>query len=280
MIVRREIVSLVVATCAFFSPATSMAASKEECMDSHGRGQDMRDRGQLVRARQMFVACAQSSCPALVQGDCARLGEELSHLVPTVTFGARDAAAGDLPNTTVYVDDVLMTSRLDDGRSHEVDPGKHMVRFVHGGKETTVKIVLNQGEKGRLVVATFVEEGASAPASSSSSSSSSESSAPKRSVFPLVVAGVGGAAAITGGVLFGIGMSGVPGNCNSGSHECAAPPGDSSIDKAQSSMSLANVGVIIGGVGLVTLVSGLVWYFATPPTSSARGYAPSPFITF
>ncbi len=65
--------------------------------------------------------------------------------MPSVTFSARDGSAADLPVTTVYVDDTLMTSRLDDGRTYELDPGKHTVRFVHEGKETSLKVVLNQG---------------------------------------------------------------------------------------------------------------------------------------
>jgi hypothetical protein len=176
-----------------------------------------------------------------------------------------------------------MTSRLDDGRSHEVDPGKHVVRFVHAGKETTVKVVLNQGEKGRLVVATFVDDQPSASSSTSSSSASADlSSTPKRPIFPLVVAGLGGAAAVTGGVLLGVGMSGVPSNCNVGSRECAAPANDPSLEKAQSSMSLANVGLAVGIAGAVTLIGGLVWYLASPPSgaSSQRGYAPTPYVTF
>lgn len=277
-------VAFTVAAVALVAPARESRAgskdTKEECTDAHGKGQDLRDKGQLVRARQMFVACAQSSCPSLVQGDCARLGEELSHLVPTITFSARDATAADLPNTSVYVDDVLVTSRLDDGRAFEVDPGKHVARFVHAGKEASVKVIVAQGEKGRLVVATFADENVPMPTTPPPSSDASSSS--HRPVFPLIVAGLGGAAAITGGVLFGLGMSGVPGNCSVGSHECAAPASDPSIDKAQSSMTMADIGLGVGIAGAVTLIGGLVWYFASPSGSggSQRGSAPSSVITF
>jgi hypothetical protein len=125
------------------------AASKDECLEAHGRGQDLRDAGHLTSARQTFLACAQSSCPAIIQADCARFSEDLDRLVPTVGFAARDPGGVDLPDTTVYVDDQLVTMRLDDGKSYDLDPGKHVVRFAHGGRETTVTVVLNQGEKGR-----------------------------------------------------------------------------------------------------------------------------------
>jgi hypothetical protein len=245
------------------------AASRDECVDAHGKGQELRDKGLLTRAKLQFMTCAQSSCPALVQADCARFGEELAHIVPTVTFGARDASAGDLPNTTVYVDDTLMTTRLDDGKSYELDPGKHVVRYLHDGRETTMKVVLNQGEKGRLLLATFVDPSAPKKAAPEAIDPPPPE-APKRPILPLVVAGVGGAALVTGGVLFGLGMSKVPSNCTFSTRECAGPPNDPSLDQARSGVSTANLGVTIGVAGAVTLVGGLVWYFLQPTGPDSR----------
>ena len=37
------------------------AASKDECLEAHGRGQDLRDAGRLTSARQTFLACAQNT---------------------------------------------------------------------------------------------------------------------------------------------------------------------------------------------------------------------------
>src|SRR5687767_8684398 len=90
--------------------------TKEDCLDAHGRAQEQRERGQLTRARQTFLACAQPACPGLVQADCAKNAEELAQLVPTITFSARDASAADLPQTSVHVDGALVASRLEDGR--------------------------------------------------------------------------------------------------------------------------------------------------------------------
>ena len=204
------------------------AASKDECLDAHSRGQDLREAGRLTSARQTFLACAQSSCPALIQADCARFSEELDRLVPTVSFGARDPGGVDLPDTTVYVDDQLMTMRLDDGKSYDLDPGKHAVRFVHEGRETAITIVLNQGEKGRSVVATFADPAAEAARSTPSLTpaaaqaaggpwgrSSSRASAPLRWS--------------TGAVLVVVGLKEVPSDCSVGSGQCIAPPGDPSI---------------------------------------------------
>ena len=240
----------------------AFAAPKDECLEAHGRGQDLRDKGQLSRARLAFTACAQSACPSVVQADCARLNEDLAHVLPTVTFVARDASAADLPATMVYVDDILVATRLDDGRSYEVDPGKHVLRYVHDGREATMKVVLNQGEKGRPLIATF----AGAPVASVHAPP--ESFEPvlesRRSSLPLVFAGAGGAATIAGAVLLGLGLGRVPASCDVSTNQCATAAGDPALAEAASGVSLANTGIAVGIAGAAFLVGGVVWYLLQP----------------
>jgi hypothetical protein len=259
-----EVVAIVGVACALFSLASAgecRAASKEECLDSHGRGQDLRDQGRLTVARQTFLACAQSSCPPLIQADCSRYGEELDRLVPTVSFAARDPEGADLPDTAVYVDDQIVATRLDDGKSYDLDPGKHVVRFAHGGRETTVTVVLNQGEKGRSVLATFADAAVAARAMPALPPSVATA---KRPIAPLLVAGLGAAAAVAGGVLMVVGIREVPSNCSIGSRQCTAAPGDPSFGEAHSGLSLANVGLGVGIGGAAVLVGGVVWYLLEP----------------
>ena len=284
IIALRSILSAALVLASTTVTTSSRAGSREECVDAHGRAQDLRDRNQLARARQTFLTCAQSSCPALVQQDCARYSEELAQLVPSVTFGARDASAADLPATSVYVDDVLLATRLDDGRSYELDPGKHLVRYVHDGRETTLKVVLNQGERGRLLVATFIDRAAGPPRRDTAVEPGSppilES---RRSVLPLVVAGLGAAGTITGGILIGVGASSVPDVCTTSTRECAAPANDPALAKAESGVRMQNAGIAIGVTGLLTAVGGLVWYLVQPTSvsdDSRRGRSFSPYLTF
>lgn len=273
----RYLVAVAITFTLFFAAGRAIAGSKEECLDAHGRGQDLREKGQLSRARQSFMACAQSACPPIVQADCARFGEELAHLLPTVSFAARDASAADLPATSVYVDDVLVTTRLDDGRTYEIDPGKHTVRYVHDGRETTIKAVVNQGEKGRTLVATF--PALSTPAPHAASETFEPVIESRRSAVPLVVAGFGAAAAITGGILVGIGMTSVPSTCSMSTNECATPPDDPALAEAHNAVSLTNTGIGVGVVGAALLVGGVVWYMLQPTQSveTRRGQRSNPF---
>jgi hypothetical protein len=250
------------------------APDKDECIAAHGQGQDLQEKGQLADARALFLTCAQSACPAMVQADCTRFAEEVGRLVPSVTFAARDARGGDIPDTSVRLDDKLVTSRLDEGKSFEVNPGKHTVRFSHEGKEVVQQVVINQGERGRVLVATF---GAAATAPDAPGAPGAPpapiGTAPppaSRSAAPLVLAGIGGAVVLAGGVLLLVGKSQIPSNCSLSSHDCAAPPDDASFGKARSAVGLMNAGGVVGGVGAAALAGGLVWYFTQSPAPAAR----------
>ncbi|NOU29311.1 MAG: hypothetical protein HOO96_15525, partial [Polyangiaceae bacterium] len=203
----RFVASIAALVCSAVPAVASAAPTKEQCVASHGLGQDLREKGQLVQARKTFLACAQASCPGVVQADCARFSEEIERITPSVSFAARDAKGADLPAASVYVDDQLVATRLDDGKSYDIDPGRHVVRFVQEGTETTLKIVLSQGEKGRTVLGTFAElhgdvsKAAPKAAPSASPPPSPEQPETHRPTLPLVVTLAGAASVVEGRVL-------------------------------------------------------------------------------
>ena len=236
--------------------------TKEECLDAHSKGQDAKDAGKISLARKLFLTCAQSSCPNLVQGDCARFADDLGRLQPTISFAARDSAGADLPDTTVYLDGVLLLTRID-GEPHDVDPGNHTVKFTNAGRDDVVTVVVGSGEKGRTVVGTFqAPEGPKAVAGPALSKSPPPQPTVRTTHAPaakyLIIGG--GVAALGGAALSFYGYSKIPANCSLSSHECAAPPGDPAFGKASSAVKDVDYGMIIGGVGLAALAGGLIWY--------------------
>jgi len=249
--------------------------SKEQCVDAHSRGQDAKDAGKLSLAHKLFLTCAQPACPALIQGDCARFADDLNRQQSSLTFVARDGQGADLPDTAVYVDDSLIVTRLDDGKAHEVDPGRHTVRFTSGGKEQTVTLVVGTGEKGRAVVATF---GAINPAPAGGPSGGSAGRAPEvrpepithhpKGAYVLLIGG--GTATLGGGALALYELGQVPKNCSVSSGHCTAPPGDPVFGKAKSSVQNANIGFAVAGLGVAAAVGGVVWY-VTKSYTDAEG---------
>ena len=258
-------------------PSTRLAAepSKDQCLDAHSRGQDAKDSGKLSLARKLFLTCAQPSCPTLVQGDCARFADDLSRQLSSLTFIARDARGADLPDTAVYVDDILLLTRLDDGKPHEIDPGRHTVRFSSGGKDQTVTLVVGTGEQGRAVVATFAAINP-LPSGSPGNAMAAEDAASRQptttTVHPLgaKLAMAGGLALTAGGVVL-YATASLPANCSASKNTCAAPPGDPVFAKASSAMKRRNAGLFVGGLGAAALVGGAVWYFTSASTETEGG---------
>jgi len=246
--------------------------SKEACVDAHSRGQDAREQGKISLARKLFLTCAQNGCPAAVQADCARFADDLTNLQPTVVFVARDGNGNDLPETTVYVDGALIATTID-GRPHDIDPGNHIVKFSSGGKDEVVTVVIGSGEKGRTVQARFGSPPAAPSATAAVSPVMQKQPArppAARTIHPkgsMAIALGGGAVAIAGVAIALYGKSQVPSQCDLGTHQCAAPPGDPVFAAARSAAGTVNLGIIAGSVGATTALAGLVWYFAGSKTT-------------
>lgn len=263
--------SLVAVMLALSVPALA-GPSKEECVEAHGKGQDAKEAGRLSLARKLFLTCAQPSCPTLVQGDCARFADDLSRMQPSISLVARDTNGSDLPDTTVYVDDVLMVTRLDDGKAHELDPGKHVVKFTNAGRDRVVTVVIGAGEQGRTVSAVFDAPQSATPTRPNLNLPQDPSPAKPRGPKVTHPTGskvllYGGAVAAVGGIGLGIfELTRVPSNCSISSHQCAAPPGDKSISDAHSAMSNANIGWMIGAVGVAAVAGGITWYVSGKKT--------------
>ena len=256
----------VIAILATFVPAVASAGdlSKEECLDAHGKGQDAKEQGKLTLARKLFLTCAQPSCPTLVSNDCARFADDLTRQQPSISLAARDGSGTDLPDTTVYIDDVLVATRLDDGRPHDVDPGKHVIRFTNGGKDQTVTIVIGAGEQGRTVAATFGQPKPGGSNPSSSSSPAAPKPAAPQDIHPSGSKAlmIGGLVVTVAGAAFGaFELSRVPSQCSISTNQCAAAPGDPVFSDAQSAVHLANLGWVATGIGLAAAIGGTVWYY-------------------
>lgn len=270
MINRRFIVAAFLISSAFMAPvAVADDAGKAACIESHSKGQDAKEQGKISLARKLFLSCAQSTCPTVVQGDCARFADDLTRMQPTVSFAARDASGADLPDTSVYVDDVLVATRLDDGRAYDVDPGKRVIKFFYGSKEQVQTVVVGAGEKGRTVSATFGSTATAAPRIPATTTASSETKAPTAShpTGAKVLIGVGAALTVGGATLGILGLSRVPASCSVSTHECAAPPGDPLFDEASKAVQLSNIGWVMAGVGVAAMAGGFVWYLGGEKSS-------------
>ena len=257
--------------------------SKEECVQAYNRGWDAKEQFKLTLARKQFLTCAQSSCPQVVQSECARYADDLGRLQPTVSFAARDASGTDLPDTTVYVDDVLVLTRLDDGASHDIDPGKHVIRFTSGGHDKSMTVVIETGEKGRTIVAHF--PGGAAPAvvpPPHAVAAEVEANRPKAvTTHPTgaKLAAATGAVLLAGGAaLVIVGVLQVPAGCSLSTHTCGAPPGDPVFTRASNAATMVDDGIAAGAIGAVALIGGAIWFASGAHTTGEHATVAMPWV--
>jgi hypothetical protein len=128
---------------------------KEACFRAADDGQHLRTTRKLVTARDQFIRCARSVCPALVRKDCAEWLSEVQVTLPSVVFAARDAEGRDIFDVHVSVDGSLVADKLD-GTAILVDPGAHVFRFAwEGNGEVEQQTVIREGEKSRILSVSF-----------------------------------------------------------------------------------------------------------------------------
>jgi len=124
---------------------------------------------------------------------------------------------------------------------------------------------------------TATPTGTTAPTATSTATPTATSSEGGHTIAPWIVVGVGGAAALVGGILTVVGagkVSDAEKSCNA-NHQCTDP---TAIDKGNSGRNTETIGIIVGSVGLAAVIGGLVWHFIEPtgPKASTTG---KPFVS-
>ncbi len=130
------------------------ATDKASCVAALDRAQKSESKKELQRARADFVACASEACPTAVREDCAKSLLAVDTALPTVVFSVTSETGEDVTDVRVEVDGVLAMVSLD-GRAFALDPGPHTVRFDRRGARVETTVVAREGEKARVVRASF-----------------------------------------------------------------------------------------------------------------------------
>jgi hypothetical protein len=175
-------------------PRTANADPLTECVDAHERGQELKSRGELLGARQAFLACnTNAECPVEVRTSCSEFLETLRRELPSIVLRAEGLNGRDEPLAECRIDNVSMDCGKG-GSALEIDPGSHRVDVIAlNGQRAQIDIIASVGVKSRLVTAKLT---------------SSQSALPPESddLFGPEVWVVGGlgAAAITAGAVLGV----------------------------------------------------------------------------
>jgi hypothetical protein len=129
---------------------------KDACIRAHESAQAHVHAGRLLAARKELIRCAQDRCPQVLRSDCGSSLQGLQAAIPSVVVrvpsGDPDASA-----VSLLVDGKPAASGLD-GRSIELDPGRHVFRVADGsGRAGERSVVVVEGRKNQLIELDFEE---------------------------------------------------------------------------------------------------------------------------
>lgn len=133
---------------------TAVAApTVEQCVSASSAAQREQKSGSYLSARRQLEVCASVECPVVVQNDCTKWLAEVLAATPSLVVVARIDGV-DQRQARVLLDGHLWQAELS-GRPQEVEPGVHDLTVTVGAQTRLQKLLVNVGEKNRLVVFDF-----------------------------------------------------------------------------------------------------------------------------
>jgi hypothetical protein len=185
------LVSVLVSSVALATPTV------EQCVAASTSAQKEQRAGAYLAARRQLELCASPQCPTVIQSDCTKWLAEVLAATPSLVVVARVDGV-DQQQARVLLDGHLWLGELS-GHPEEVEPGQHELTVSVGTQTRFQKLLVNVGEKNRLIVFEFSTATVEAPVEP----------APVVERGAPVVHIVLSALAVAGGVTFGVlGLSG------------------------------------------------------------------------
>jgi hypothetical protein len=262
--------------------AFAQEVGKAECAKAYEGAQERRASGNLRKARESLVICANQGCPAFVQSDCATWLAEVEGEIPTIVIAAKDPAGDDTVDVRVLLDGEVIAEALD-GKSLDVDPGMHTFKFeMPGAQAIENKLLIRQGERNRFIEVEFVRD---STAEALDASPYSAEAAPSRATnddppaepeepasgqpgplrpFAYVAGGIG-VAGIIGFAAFGLAGKSQQSDLESGCGQSVQGCAQSDVDSVKTKFLLADVFL---GLGVAGIGTGVALFFLSEPSDS------------
>lgn len=262
---------LVVASPALGAPPAAVARpDTKACIASFDAGQRARSDRQLRRAQTELLVCTQESCPAVLRADCAGVLRSVEAAVPTIVLAADDGEGRDVVDATVRVGAERVAGELD-GRAIELDPGAYDFVFERAGESSiTVHVVLREGEKNRVVRASFAQASPSAlpaPSAPPAALPAPGADAATRPIVGYVVPAGLAALGVAAFVVAGASRLSFDAEVDDMRARCA--PDCTQAERADLSSTLVTANVAFG-VGVGAVVLAVASWFVLEPRSNKR----------
>lgn len=253
------------------SPAATDTSSddpKTVCAQSFEQAQRLRNQTKYLAAKDQSLRCADPRCGDALFQECSKIYEELEAAIPSVVFGARDAAKGiELTDVIVTIDGQQATTQLD-GKPIRVDPGGHVFTFTAPNLPTVERqLVVRAGEQFRQISVVLGEGAADAPTAPIAPTPSTPPAAlePRSRKVPAISYVLGGVSVLALGGFVALRVVGSS-DYDKLKDTCAPDCSDSDVSSVRGKYVLSYASL---GLSAAALIGAVTIYLVQPSESSA-----------
>ncbi|MCC6526013.1 MAG: hypothetical protein IT373_25425 [Polyangiaceae bacterium] len=221
--------------------AQGPAPDKQACAQAFEDAQTKQKEGRLKAAQAAAITCAHEACQSALRSECVAWVDELRLLMPSIVVTAKDASGADISVARVLVDGAVVASRVD-GKPLELDPGEHELRVEPpAGEPLVTRVVVAQGQRGRLVALQAAAAAVPPPEISSGG------------ISPLAPIGfaIAGAGLVVGSITGGLAFSAAAYCRDNGCTEDELDSKKSIAHASTASFAIGAAGLVLGIVGMV-----------------------------
>lgn len=256
------------------TPAQAQEDGVKACAEAYEQAQVARNSGKLRESEEQLRICVRDVCPDFVKVDCGQWLSDVRREMPSVILVVTDGKGNELTDVQVTMDGALLASATD-GKAFEVNPGPHELTFEREGVKRSERVSIRQGEKNRVIkieLASHVDSDSDGlediddrcPTEVGDASSGGCPVVAPKVVESKPLSGLQIGAIAAGGVgvlgfgtfaIFGLKARSIADDglaaCTD-SDKCSETEADEWKQDEEDAIVLANVGVIVGGVGVAT----------------------------
>lgn len=270
-------VSLAVALAALAHAHEADADERVKCAESAEEGQTKRDEGNLLAARELFVACARATCPATVQRSCAGWLVDLETRIPTIAPSLRDAEGHDVLGARLVLDGIERKGVLD-GTAFAVNPGRHeLTAIAPSGARVSTPVLVLEGERARPVRLTLPPPPHPPPPPDRPDRADPAPAPATGTGVPLWPALAFGAVSVAGFVTFGVLDSGARADYRDYEGSCSPNCSADKLSSLRTKVTLSEVGLGVG-IGAAVLAAGWTVLHLVTRSSPPPARAATPFV--
>lgn len=131
-------------------PAAAQTDDVQACAEAYEQAQVTRNSGKLKESEESLRVCVRDVCPDFVKVDCGQWLSDVRREMPSVILMVTDGSGNEVTDVQVTLDGVVLSAALD-GRSFEVNPGPHELTFERQGAKRSERVSIRQGEKNRVI---------------------------------------------------------------------------------------------------------------------------------